>query len=381
MSNPIYLRRAVARAGAVIAVGLVSVVVPAAAHAAPVDLATASPFAVLGGLEVTNTGGSVLNGDLGVSPGTTTPGFGSATVNGATHVNDAVAAQAQSDLTAAYNAAAGQPLTEDLSGQDLGNKILTAGAYRYSTDALLTGTVTLDGENNPDAQFVFMIGSQLTTAVTSTVQLVRGASACNVFWQVGSNARLGTGTSFQGNLMALTAIWVEDSVSVVGRLLARNAEITLINDLITVPVCTAPTPPEVPPTPVPPTPTPPNSDGTSGQSPPASQTTVATRNGTAVWKRTPRTPGASGLACAAGFSATLRGRQIKRVVFRLDGRRIASRTKSPFKVDVTAGAGRHSVTARVTFKDATRAKTLKLPYVACAAVSLRPRQGPSRFTG
>ena len=108
-----------------------------------VNLATASPFVVLGGATVTNTGPSVLNGELGVSPGTALVGFGlPAVVNGATHANDAVAANAQPDLTTAYNVAAGQPVSpaNDLTGTDLGNRTLNAGAYRYTSSAQLTGS-------------------------------------------------------------------------------------------------------------------------------------------------------------------------------------------------------------------------------------------------
>ena len=169
MSNPtrfIHARRALVA----LAVGVALTVVPAAAQASPIDLGTVSPFVVLGGQTVTNTGPSVLNGDLGVAPGTALPGFGlPAVVNGATHANDAVASQAQADLTVAYDVAAGQPVapSDDLTGQDLGGKTLVAGAYRYTSSAQLTGTVTLDAQGDPNAQFVFLVGSQLTTASAS----------------------------------------------------------------------------------------------------------------------------------------------------------------------------------------------------------------------
>ncbi len=159
MSNPTHLRRAATRAASAIA--FAAIVMPTAAHAAtPVNLATANAFVVLGGSTVTNTGPSVLNGDLGVSPGTALPGFGPATINGATHANDAVAAQAQLDLTTAYNVAAGQTPATDKSGQDLGGQHLAAGAYAYSSDAQLTGTLTLDAGGDPNAQFVIMIASR-----------------------------------------------------------------------------------------------------------------------------------------------------------------------------------------------------------------------------
>ncbi len=164
----------------------IMVAIPIAANAAPVNLATAQPFVVLGGAGVTNTGPSVLNGDLGVTPGTSLSGFGApAVVNGATHANDAVAAQAQADLTTAYNVAAGQAISpgNELTGTDLGGLTLSPGAYGFSTSAQLTGQLTLDAHGDPNAQFVFVIGSTLTTASASSVILTNGASPCNVFWK------------------------------------------------------------------------------------------------------------------------------------------------------------------------------------------------------
>ena len=408
MSNPIHFRRA----GVALAVGFAFAAVPVAAQASPVDLGTAAPFVVLGGTTVTNVGPSVLNGDLGVSPGTALTGFQFATVNGATHDNDAVAAQAQSDLTTAYDVAAGQPILagDDLSGSDLGGMTLTAGAYKFTSSAQLTGALTLDAENDPDAQFVFEITSALTTAPASSVLMVRGGSPCNVYWQIGSDATLDTTTAFQGNLMALSSISLNNGATVQGRMLARNGQVSLINNVIDNSMCDAQVPPTPTPTPTPiptpvptATPTPPGGPtpppgGPSGPGtppggptgpgtppagsgtplPPASGTLVPTRNGTAILRGSPRSPRA---ACTTGFTAAVRGHQIKRVVFRLDGKRIASRTGSPFRVHVRAAPGRHNVSARVTFKDATRAKTMNLGYRACAAAVLSPRQGPSQFTG
>ncbi len=362
MSSPTCLKHA-RRA----AIGLASVVafvaLPAAAQAAPVNLGTAAPFVVLGGSAVTNTGPSVLNGELGVSPGTALTGFGAAVVNGATHNNDAVASKAQADLTTAYLAAAGQPVTSDMTGLDLGNRTVTPGNYRYSTSAQLTGPLTLDAQGNAGAQFVFMIGSTLTTASASSVVLINGASPCNVFWQMGSSATLGTGTAFQGNLLALTSITLTTGASVIGRALARNGAVTLDTNVLNGSACgTSTTAP--------------------GTTPGDGSTPGTVRNGTARFVRLPRRGGnASGPACTAGFRARVRGRAIKAVVFSLDGRRVGRRTKSPFQVYVRAASGRHRVRARVTFKDATAAKTLMLRYRACASASLSPRRGSSRFTG
>ncbi|MDA0178763.1 ice-binding family protein [Solirubrobacter phytolaccae] len=373
--------------GTALAVGCAFVAVPAAASAAPVDLATAKPFVVLGGSAVTNTGPSVLNGELGVSPGTALTGFGIATLNGAVHNNDAVAAQAQLDLTNAYGVAAGQPLTVDLSGTDLGGLVLTPGAYRFTSSAQLTGTLTLDAQNDPAAQFVFQIGSALTTASVSRVSLVGAATPCNVYWQVGTSATLDTGTAFQGNLMAAASISLNNAATVQGRLLASSGQISLINNVIDASMCAA-----TPTTPTDTSTTGPPSTGTGTGSgsgsggaaptgPGAGGTAVAPRRGTAVWTRTTPRARSGQPACADGFNATLRGRQIKRVVFRLDGRVVRGTTKSPFRLFVRGLPGRHKVTARVTFKDATPARTLSLNYRACASVALRPTYGPSQFTG
>ena len=246
MSNHLdFTRGRVALIG--IAVILVFAAIPIGlARAAPVNLATAQPFVVLGGAGVTNTGPSVLNGDLGVSPGTSAVGFGApAVVNGATHVNDAVAAQAQADLTTAYDVAAGQaiPPGNELTGIDLGGLTLSPGAYGFSSSAQLTGQLTLDAHGDPNAQFVFVIGSTLNTASASSVILTNGASPCNVYWKVGSSATFGSGTAFEGNVLALTSISVDSGATFLGRILARNGEVTLINDVLTAPQCsTASTP-------------------------------------------------------------------------------------------------------------------------------------------
>ena len=244
MSNYLDFRRGRA-AGVAIAVCCVFAAIPIAAKASPVNLATAQPFVVLGGSTVTNTDSSVLNGDLGVSPGTSLTGFGApAVVNGATHQNDAVARQAQSDLTTAYNVAAGQPVSpgNELTGTDLGGRTLTAGAYGFSSSAQLTGQLTLDAQGDPNAQFVFVIGSTLTTASASSVILTNGASPCNVYWKIGSSATLGSGTAFAGNLLTLEDVSLNSGVTVQGRVLAHGA-VTLINDVLTRPECaTASTP-------------------------------------------------------------------------------------------------------------------------------------------
>lgn len=213
---------------------------PAVAQTAP-PLGTTTTFAVLAGSTVTNTGSSVLTGDLGVSPGLAITGFPPGTVTGTTHAGDAVALQAQSDLTTAYNDLAGQACDTVLTGQDLGGLTLTAGVYCFSTSAQLTGTLTLDAQGDPNAVFIFQIGSTLTTASGSSVQVIGGGSNCNVFWQVGSSATLGTSSDLAGSILALTSITLTTSASVSGQLLARNGAVTL--DTGTVGVCAEVCPP------------------------------------------------------------------------------------------------------------------------------------------
>jgi hypothetical protein len=385
MSSPTHFKRGLA--GIILAAAL-ALAAPLSAQAAPVDLATVGPFVVLGGQGVTNTGPSVLNGDLGVSPGTSLPGFGlPAVINGATHNNDAVAAKAQLDLTNAYNVAAENPVlpANDLTGIDLGGLKLAPGAYRYTSSAQLTGALTLDAEGDPNAQFVFEITEALTTASASSVNLINGASPCNVYWQVGSSATLGSTTAFQGNLMALTSISLNNGVTVLGRVLARNGEISLINDVLTKPLCAGETTGgsggegggggggETG-TGGPGSGGPGTGTGNSSHESPVTRN-PRTRNGTAVVRPAPRA------TCTAGFRATVSGHNIRRVVFSLDGTRTASRRSSPYTVYVKAGPGAHTVRAHVTFTDATRAKTMTFPYRACAAAVLKPRSGPSQFTG
>jgi hypothetical protein len=148
-------------------------------------------------------------------------------VVGTTHAGDAVALQAQTDTTTAYNSLAGQALTLDLTGTDLGGLTLTPGVYRFSTSAQLTGALTLNALGNPNAVWVFQIGSTLTTASSSSVVMINGGSPCNVFWQVGSSATLGTTTSFAGNIVALASITLNTGANAVGRTLARTGAVTL----------------------------------------------------------------------------------------------------------------------------------------------------------
>ena len=224
------------------AVGALAAAAPANAQTAP-SLGTAQSYAVLGGSTVTNTGASVINGDLGLSPGSSVTGFPPGTVTGgAIHAADASALSAQNSLVTAYNFAAGQSCTQDLTGQDLGGKTLTPGVYCFSTSAQLTGTLTLNAQGNAAAVFIFKIGSTLTTASSSSVVMINSGSQCNVFWQVSTSATLGTSTAFAGNILALTSITANTSANVVGRALARNGAVTLDTNNITPTTCTTQVP-------------------------------------------------------------------------------------------------------------------------------------------
>ena len=212
---------------AILAIALILLcVIPASAQ---ISLGTAQNFGVLGGSTVTNTGATTVNGNVGVSPGTAVTGFPPGVIiGGAIHSNDAVAQQAQNDLTTAYNNIAATPCNVDLTGQNLGGLTLTPGVYCFASSAQLTGALTLNALGNPNALFLFKIGSTLTTASGSSVTVINGGSACNhVFWQVGSSATLGTGTSFAGDILALTSITVTTGANTSGRTLARNGAVTL----------------------------------------------------------------------------------------------------------------------------------------------------------
>jgi hypothetical protein len=187
---------------------------------------------VLAGSAVTNTGSTVVSGDVGVSPGTAVSGFPPGLASGAIHTADGPAAQAQTALTAAYVDAAGRSGSTSVAG-DLVGQTFTAGIYKSTSSLAISGDVTLDAHGNPDAVFIFQISSTLTTGSSSHVVLANGAKACNVFWQVGSSATLGTFSVFKGNILALTSITITTGVNLEGRALARNGAVTLDTDVIT----------------------------------------------------------------------------------------------------------------------------------------------------
>ncbi len=373
----------------------------ALAAQSPVGLGTADSFAVLAGSAVTNTGPSTINGNLGVDPGTAVSGFPPGTVNGTTHAADAVAGQAESDLTVAYNDAASRtpPIAE--SG-DLGGQTLTPGVYNSGSSIGLTGALTLNAQGNPDAVFIFQVGSTLTTASGSSVKLENGAQACNVYWQIGSSATLGTGSGFVGNILAYTSITMNNSVTVDGRALARNGDVTLIDDTITPAYCSS------------------SGGGGSGGGgggsgggggggsggggsggggaggggsggSGGSGGGTGTHHGTGVLHTTPSSVGktikrfGTRHCVRSTFHVSVTGHHIRRVVFSVSHRVIVTRYKAPFDALVWPGSGIRTLTARVTFTTGAHV-TLRLRFRSCAAAKrvVRLPKAPSTpggFTG
>lgn len=199
-------------------------------------LGTAETYGVLAGSTVTNTGSSVIMGNVGVAPGLAVVGFppGIVLPPGTIHAGDASAAQAQSDLTTAYNALRALPTQVDLTGQNLGGLNLGPAVYSFANSAQLTGLLTLNGQGNSAAQFVFNIGTTLTTASSSVVLLINGANGNNVYWTVGSSATLGSTSVFAGNILADQSITSNTGATITcGRALAQNGAVTLDSNTIT----------------------------------------------------------------------------------------------------------------------------------------------------
>ena len=273
-----------------------------AAAAAP--LGTASTFAVLASQTVTNTGPTMVNGNLGVSPGSAVTGFPPGTVTGGTvHSADAVAVQAQMDTTTAYNNLAGQVCNTNLTGQNLGGLTLTPGVYCFNTSAQLTGAVTLDARGDSNAVFVFQMGTTLTTATTAGPSSVLGINSpsgqiCNVFWQVGSSATLGSPTSFAGNILALASITLTHGASVSGRALARTGGVTMDSNNVSASSCLPATIAAATPTPTP-TPTP---TGVGGSPTPTSTPTATASPASSPTPSATSTPGCATVSYASGWN-------------------------------------------------------------------------------
>jgi hypothetical protein len=217
---------------------------------AAIALGSAGTYAALAASTITNTGQTVITGNVGISPGTSITGFGPGTIIGMQAIGTSVSAQAQADALVAYNTLAGLPSGTLLTGQNLGGKTLRAGVYKFATSGLLNGNLFLDAQNNPNAVFIFQLGTTITTGTAAQVILLNGALACNVYWQVGSSATLGTRTQFVGNILAYAAITLNTGVRVRGRLIALHEAITFISNTVTLPLNCGGTvnPPPPPPT-------------------------------------------------------------------------------------------------------------------------------------
>ena len=357
---------------------LVTAGLASSAQAATVPLGTADSFAVLAGSTVTNTGPSVISGDLGLSPGTAVTGFPPGTVNAGTiHAADAVAGQAKADLVTGYNDAAGRPSTATISA-DLAGRTLTPGVYTSASSLGLSGDLTLDAQGDPNAVFVFQAGSTLTAGSASRVLLVGGAQPCNVFWQVGSSATIGTSSAFVGNILALTSISMTTGATLNGRALARNGAVTLDTNTITKATCAAAT-------------TPPAGSPGGGGNPPGSRPgTTPAGNTVRTSVRLRTSPRLRGPQRCAGtpFRTRVTGRQIAQVAFFVDGKHRQTvkakpgRTVFSLRVDPRGQDSRvHRITARIRFRASSgaAARTLRLVYTRCS----KPGAGvtPPRFTG
>ena len=212
------------------------------AHAGMITLGTAGAFAVLAGSTVTNTGATVVNGNLGVWPGSSITGFPPGIVNGTEYDGGAVAMTAQNDVATAYGALAGLSVDQTLTGEDLGGLTLLPGVYSFASPAQLTGQLTLNAEGLSNQIFVFQIGSTLTTASASSVLLINPGTGDNVFWQIGSSATLGTTTAFYGSILAGQSITLTTGATITcGSALAENGAVTMDTNTVSTGGCETPT--------------------------------------------------------------------------------------------------------------------------------------------
>jgi hypothetical protein len=211
----------------------------AQAAALPVPMGTAEPFAVLGGLGITNTGTTSINGDIGSLPNPVMTVTGSVRLTGTDHHGDGVTATAKSDLTAAYLDAAAQAADATVSA-DLAGQTLTPGVYTSASSLAISGPLPLTLTGTASDVFVFQAGSSLITSANTSVVLTGGLTACNVFWQVGSSTTLGVNSVFRGTILTLTDSTMKTGATLEGSLLTRNGAVTLDSNTILRPACATP---------------------------------------------------------------------------------------------------------------------------------------------
>ena len=202
----------------------------------PVALGAAGNFGVLAGSTVTSSGATIVNGDLGLWPGSSVSGFPPGTLTGTMHVADPTAQAAQGDLTTAFNDAAGRSTAPVSVAGNIGGQTLAPGLYKSTASLeISSGDLTLDGQGDPNAVFIFQIASTLVTTSDRQVILIGGAQAANVFWQVGTSATIGTTSGMKGNILADQSISIQTGATLQGRALARIGAVTLQGNGITVP--------------------------------------------------------------------------------------------------------------------------------------------------
>ncbi|MDB6133207.1 MAG: hypothetical protein JWM59_1450 [Verrucomicrobiales bacterium] len=228
-AKPLHVRRA----GAFLVLPLLAGPLSAAS---PVDLGAATSFGVLAATAITNTGFTAVTGDIGTTSGTDITGIGTLILTGVNHDGDAVTQNAHASLLTAYNYAAGLPVDFTYPAvSDLGGLTLEPGVYTDATSFAVTGILTLDAMGDPDAVWVFQMGTTLTTSTGSSILLTNGADSSNIFWQVGSSATLGPASAFSGSILAFQSITLNTGAQIDGRALAYNGAVTMIANVVTVP--------------------------------------------------------------------------------------------------------------------------------------------------
>jgi len=209
---------------------------PAASNQLSVALGGAGAFAVLAGSTITSTGATALTGDLGISPGAALTGFPPGTLTGVKQLGNATSATGMTDLTTAYNDAAGRIQSPVTVAGNLGGLTLPPGLYKSTSSlSISSGDLTLDAKGDPNAVFIFQMASTLTTTSGRKVILSGGARSTHVFWQVGSSATLGTTSVFKGTIMANQSITLATGATLNGRALARIGAVTLAGNAVVMP--------------------------------------------------------------------------------------------------------------------------------------------------